>query len=123
MDTLLHRQVSQVACGARHSVFLFTNGQVAGVGINNRGQIGCGDTVDAICPKTIPDLPAISIIACGNSHNIAADGKHCVLKLYLEYGINQASDLFTLLSLFSLTKSLPYLYFPSSQNGFYFVLL
>lgn len=83
MDTLLHRQVSQVACGARHSVFLFTNGQVAGVGINNRGQIGCGDTVDAICPKTIPDLPAISIIACGNSHNIAADGKHCILKLYV----------------------------------------
>ena len=75
MDTLLRRTVSQVACGARHSLFLFTNGQVAAVGVNNRGQIGCGDTVDAICPKTIPDLPAISIIACGNSHNIAADGK------------------------------------------------
>lgn len=50
MDTLLQRSVSQVACGARHSVFLFTNGQVAAVGVNNRGQIGCGDTVDVICP-------------------------------------------------------------------------
>ena len=64
MDTLLQRSVSQVACGARHSVFLFTNGQVAAVGVNNRGQIGCGDTVDGICPKTVPDLPPISVIAC-----------------------------------------------------------
>ena len=74
MDTLLRRSVSQVACGARHSVFLFTNGQVAAVGVNNRGQIGGGDTVDVICPKTVPDLPAISVVACGNSHSIVADG-------------------------------------------------
>ena len=74
MDTLLHRQVSEVACGARHSVFLFTNGQVAAVGVNSRGQIGCGDTVDVVCPKTVLDLSPISVIACGDSHTLAADG-------------------------------------------------
>ena len=76
VDTLLRRQVSQVACGSRHSVFLFTNGQVAAVGVNSRGQIGCGDTVDVVCAKTVPDLPPISVIACGNSHNLAADGRY-----------------------------------------------
>ncbi|XP_068693163.1 uncharacterized protein [Montipora capricornis] len=73
VDTLLHRQVSEVACGARHSVFLFTNGQVAAVGVNSRGQIGCGDTVDVVCPKTVLDLSPISVIACGDSHTLAAD--------------------------------------------------
>lgn len=84
MDTLLHRPVSQVACGARHSVFLFTNGQVAAVGVNNRGQIGCGDTVDVIVPKTIPDIPAMTIIACGNSHSIAADGMYKVIIILIK---------------------------------------
>lgn len=74
MDTLLRRPVSQVACGSRHSIFLFTSGQVAAVGVNNRGQIGCGDTVDVVCAKTIPEIPPVSVIACGNSHTLAADG-------------------------------------------------
>lgn len=73
VDTLLHRQVSQVACGARHSLFLFTNGQVAAVGVNSKGQIGCGNTADVVCPKTIVDLSSISHIACGNCHSLAAD--------------------------------------------------
>ena len=84
MDTLLHRQVSQVACGARHSLFLFTNGQVAAVGVNSKGQIGCGNTADVVCPKTIVDLSSISHIACGNCHSLAADGMY-----YLDYLILQ----------------------------------
>ena len=74
VDTLSHQMVSQVACGARHSVFLFTSGKVAAVGTNNRGQIGCGDTTDVICPKALLDLCDVSVIACGNSHSLAGDG-------------------------------------------------
>ena len=77
VDTLLHRSVRQVACGARHSVFLFNDGKVACVGANNRGQLGTGDSVDSICPLDVHDMSDICRLACGNSHSLAADGMWC----------------------------------------------
>ncbi|XP_032230239.2 uncharacterized protein LOC5505968 isoform X2 [Nematostella vectensis] len=73
VDTLFNRKVLQVACGSRHSLFLFSNGHVAAVGCNNRGQIGIGNKTDTFCIQNVPDLTGVTVVACGNSHCLAAD--------------------------------------------------
>ena len=76
VDTLLNRSVIQVACGARHTAFLFWDGKIASVGSNNKGQLGIGSCVDVVCPTNVTDLQNIVRVGCGNSHTLAADGEY-----------------------------------------------
>lgn len=75
LETLFNQKVVQVACGARHSLFLFSSGLVASVGANDRGQLGLDSKTESVCIQNIPDLQDISVIGCGNCHSLAADGK------------------------------------------------
>ena len=74
-------KVTEIACGARHSLFLLTSGHVMAVGCNQLGQIGNNSMDDAVIPTKLEDLSSISHIGCGNSHSLASDGKckspHC----------------------------------------------
>ena len=80
VDTLLNRSVNQVACGARHTLFLFLDGRIASVGSNNKGQLGMDDRIDKECPSNVPDLHSISHIGCGSSHSLATDGEYTCSK-------------------------------------------
>ena len=84
VDTLLNRSVTQVACGARHTVFLFWDGKVASVGGNNKGQLGIDSRNDVVCPSNVTDLQNnfIICIGCGNSHTLAADGEYSIWQAY-----------------------------------------
>lgn len=64
----------QVACGARHSLFLLHTGQVMAVGDNQFGQIGNDTTNDVVIPTVIEDISSITHIAAGNIHSLASDG-------------------------------------------------
>lgn len=67
--------VKEVACGARHSLFLLTSGRVLAVGCNQYGQIGNNTTQDVVIPTMLDDLNNITHVACGNIHSLASKGK------------------------------------------------
>ncbi|XP_076444104.1 uncharacterized protein LOC143282372 isoform X2 [Babylonia areolata] len=71
LERLAPRTVMQVACGDRHSLFLFDDGGVAAVGNNAHGQIGDGGRDGARVPKTV-DLSnsRVTSVACGANHNL-----------------------------------------------------
>ena len=64
-----------MACGSRHSLFLFSTGAVTSVGANDRGQLGLDSKIDSACIQTVPDINGVCGIACGNCHCIAVDGE------------------------------------------------
>lgn len=74
MQLLPHMKVKEVACGARHSLFLLTTGHVMAVGCNQQGQIGNGSTDDVVIPTKLDDLSNICHIACGNGHSLVSEG-------------------------------------------------
>ncbi|XP_077989209.1 uncharacterized protein LOC144443553 isoform X2 [Glandiceps talaboti] len=71
---LQHLHVNQVACGERHSIFLFDSGTAAGCGCNANGQIGVGSRDEVVTPKLVEGLDNIQYIACGAHHSMAVDG-------------------------------------------------
>ncbi|KAK3759847.1 hypothetical protein RRG08_028849 [Elysia crispata] len=67
---LMHYQVTQVACGDKHTLFLFQDGTVSAVGHNSHGQIGDGGRQESVVPKPV-DIEATAVsIACGQDHNL-----------------------------------------------------
>ncbi|XP_045216677.2 bifunctional serine/threonine-protein kinase/NEDD4-like E3 ubiquitin-protein ligase isoform X2 [Mercenaria mercenaria] len=69
---LLHKPVSQVACGDKHTIFRFQDGGVACVGNNAHGQIGTGDREEAVIPKFLEGLnQQVKDIAAGSQHSLA----------------------------------------------------
>ena len=68
-------KVKEVACGARHSLFLLNTGHVMAVGCNQHGQIGNDTTQDVVIPTMLDDLTSITHVACGNIHSLASHGK------------------------------------------------
>ncbi|GFS15496.1 RCC1 and BTB domain-containing protein 2 [Elysia marginata] len=67
---LMHHHVTQVACGDKHTLFLFQDGTVSAVGHNSRGQIGDGGRQESVVPKAVEmEVPVVSI-ACGRDHNL-----------------------------------------------------
>ena len=68
-------KVNEVACGARHSLFLLCSGRVMAVGCNQHGQIGNDTTEDVVIPSMLDDLHCITHIACGNIHSLASHGE------------------------------------------------
>ncbi|XP_031574986.1 serine/threonine-protein kinase Nek9-like [Actinia tenebrosa] len=75
LETLFNQKILQVACGSRHSLFLFNSGSVASVGSNDRGQLGHSDKTDSVCIQRVADISNVFIIGCGNCHCLAADGE------------------------------------------------
>ncbi|XP_070212798.1 uncharacterized protein [Littorina saxatilis] len=71
LEFLRHRQVRQVACGDKHSVFLFDQGAVAVVGNNAHGQIGDGSRGESAVPKAVDMEQTVIYITCGPNHNLA----------------------------------------------------
>ncbi|GFO04203.1 X-linked retinitis pigmentosa GTPase regulator [Plakobranchus ocellatus] len=75
LSYLVHYHVTQVACGDKHTLFLFRDGTVSAVGHNTRGQIGDGGRQESVVPKPVElDAPAISV-ACGRDHNLVLTGE------------------------------------------------
>lgn len=61
-------------CGERHTVILDPFGLVWATGSNVVGQIGLGDTEDAIhTPTQINELHNIKAISCGKQHTVCCD--------------------------------------------------
>jgi E3 ubiquitin-protein ligase HERC4 len=75
MELFPDMKVKEVACGARHSLFLLTTGRVMAVGSNQHGQIGNDTTEDVVIPTMLHDLNSITHVTCGNIHSLASHGK------------------------------------------------
>ncbi|XP_070542190.1 uncharacterized protein [Ptychodera flava] len=73
LRTLQHRHVTQVACGERHTMFLFDTGTVAGCGCNANGQIGIGSREEVVTPRFLEDLDNVEYIACGAHHSMCVN--------------------------------------------------
>jgi alpha-tubulin suppressor-like RCC1 family protein len=73
--------VTDIQCGASHSVVLTSSGAIYTWGKNTQGQCGLGHTDDVLLPKAIRSLPinyhTIIQLAAGWEHSIAltSDGK------------------------------------------------
>eukprot|EP01133_Synstelium_polycarpum_P008173 gene8173-9607_t len=63
--------ITQIACGAHHSMALTKDGVVYSFGANAHGQLGIGTTVNSHLPTRITTLPPIQLIACGSAHSLA----------------------------------------------------
>ena len=79
VKSLLGKQVTQIACGAHHTLALLDNGWVYGWGWNSQGQLGFTSQKNNVCigaPKRIDALSSISVsdICCGNTHSAALTG-------------------------------------------------
>ena len=74
MELFPDTRVKEVACGARHSLFLLSTGRVMAVGSNQHGQIGNDTTEDVVIPALLDDLNCITHVACGNIHSLASHG-------------------------------------------------
>ena len=72
---LRRSQVKDVACGARHTMYLTENGLVYASGANNRGQLGFGSKVETSVPQQVTKLPyLVKSIACGSFHSLCLSG-------------------------------------------------
>ncbi|XP_033121866.1 ultraviolet-B receptor UVR8-like [Anneissia japonica] len=71
---LAHHVVKSVACGEKHTLFLFATGQLAVCGQNSYGQLGTADMEEILSPKINENIEDVHHIACGAGHSIAATG-------------------------------------------------
>ncbi|KAJ0404008.1 hypothetical protein P43SY_001402 [Pythium insidiosum] len=76
--SLAKEVVSQVACGAQHTIVLLQSGLVMGMGDNEFGQVGVGREGDESKTIELPrELTALQTVgkirqvACGDSHSVA----------------------------------------------------
>ena len=69
-------EIADVACGCYHTVTLSHDGKVFPFGRNNHGQLGTGNTVDALRPTFIQSLNRHRVwqIAAGFYHTILLTG-------------------------------------------------
>jgi uncharacterized repeat protein (TIGR03803 family) len=63
-------QVTAVAAGASHSLFLMADGTVWGTGLNTNGQLGNGTITNKTSPVQVTGLTGIVAIAAGNTHSL-----------------------------------------------------
>jgi len=66
----------QVACGARHSVFLSEAGHIYSCGDNRYGQLGLDSSAEMTgnitgIPQKVPGVPPARLVTCGDSHTLA----------------------------------------------------
>ncbi|MBN1430548.1 MAG: hypothetical protein JXB07_19410 [Anaerolineae bacterium] len=66
--------VIAIDAGGGHSIDLLENGQVWAWGTDSFGQLGNSSSrADAVKPVQVTGLPAIKLLAAGNSHNVVVD--------------------------------------------------
>lgn len=63
-------RISQLACGASHTVLLTSDGHVLVTGANDYGQLGLPDAAETL-QFTKPQLPPAVMVAAGNAHTVA----------------------------------------------------
>ncbi|XP_071511388.1 secretion-regulating guanine nucleotide exchange factor-like [Diadema antillarum] len=68
---IMHRKVTQVACGEKFTLFLFDTGHVAGCGANSFGQLGTSARSEVVSPKPLEDPEEVVKVACGSCHSLA----------------------------------------------------
>ena len=59
--------IVQFACGAHHSLFLDSEGNIFSIGYNEYGQLGLGHNTNQNELNKIPNIPPIKIISCMGS--------------------------------------------------------
>ncbi|KAL8565231.1 hypothetical protein ACOMHN_001129 [Nucella lapillus] len=70
LEFLKHRPVRQVACGDRHSLFLFQDGSLAAVGNNAHGQLGDGSRHESTVPQVVDLEERVETVVCGTNHSL-----------------------------------------------------
>jgi len=70
----LEQEVSQIACGARHTIILEINNDVLVFGANFYGQLGLGHNKSQTKPQLLMHREKILQIACGAYHTIILKG-------------------------------------------------
>ncbi|XP_078088320.1 RCC1 and BTB domain-containing protein 2-like isoform X4 [Mustelus asterias] len=71
---LLHKKVTEVACGSHHSMVLTSDGEVYAWGYNNCGQVGSGSTSNQPTPRRVTSClqnKVVATVACGQSSSMA----------------------------------------------------
>ncbi|XP_038079436.1 ultraviolet-B receptor UVR8-like isoform X2 [Patiria miniata] len=68
---IAHLKVTQVACGEKHSLFLYDTGIVATCGCSSFGQLGSGNRAELVSPKALESPEGVVSIACGANHSLA----------------------------------------------------
>ncbi|XP_022105615.1 X-linked retinitis pigmentosa GTPase regulator-like isoform X2 [Acanthaster planci] len=68
---IAHLKVTQVACGEKHSLFLYETSIVAACGCGNFGQLGSGNRAELVSPKVLELPEGVAFIACGANHSLA----------------------------------------------------
>ena len=93
-------KITEIACGAHHSLFLTNDGSVYSCGYNDYGQLGLNSTNDQIAPQKIQTFYdneiKITKIACGSSYSLflTNDGRvySCGSNVYGQLGLNSTND-------------------------------
>ncbi len=73
LPSLARTSVTQLVCGAHHTLALTAQSQVLAWGANERGQLGVGDTSDRHTPTQVEGLWGLPItrLAAGDCHSLA----------------------------------------------------
>jgi alpha-tubulin suppressor-like RCC1 family protein len=86
----------KVAGGYAHTCGLRKDGTVKCWGLNNRGQLGVGNTNNSSLPELVPGLGSVIDLAAGNAHSCAVLGSGSVLcwgaNSYGQLGVGDTSD-------------------------------
>lgn len=61
--------ITSIACGYRHSLFLNKDGDVFSCGMSSQGQLGRNCEIGSFTPEKIPNLPIINKITCGTYYS------------------------------------------------------
>mmetsp|Transcript_17753 Transcript_17753/g.36865 ORF Transcript_17753/g.36865 Transcript_17753/m.36865 type:complete len:303 (-) Transcript_17753:1930-2838(-) len=70
MPVALYEDISSMACGAAHSVFLASSGAVYTVGLGQHGQLGHGSTEALAVPRRVEGVPPCRAVAAGGAHTL-----------------------------------------------------
>jgi alpha-tubulin suppressor-like RCC1 family protein/tRNA A-37 threonylcarbamoyl transferase component Bud32 len=90
-ELLSHLNITDIKCGAYHSLALTQSGKVYAWGNNYWGQIGCGDNYIKSMPTKLKALNDIKIkmISCGYNYSMALTENGCVYS----WGLNEDGQL------------------------------
>ena len=73
LEELTNANITMIAVGNRHILALKSDGDVIACGDGERGQLGNGDTENALTPVPVSNLSNVTMISAGSYHSIAVD--------------------------------------------------
>ena len=98
-----------VACSARHTVVLLSDGTVRTFGNNQFGQLGVNDTTSRQTPVTVLNITSATAVTCGYYHTavLLADGTIRTFgrSAYGNLGINDTNTRLTPVQVFGISSS------------------